>query len=105
MMNPGVFILLQDTLRLWRGSVGLDSAVRCPQFKPRCAGVYSALRNPAGGFGFGTDWGTYALLGHEPADGAIRIEGTTGSGAIPEPATWSLLALGVGALAFLRRRK
>jgi hypothetical protein len=64
---------------------------------------YTALRNPGGGFFFGTDWGTYALIGQSPADGAILIEGT--SGAIPEPATWSLLALGVGALAFLRRRK
>jgi len=66
------------------------------------AGDYSAVRNPAGGFGFGTDWGTYAMIG-TPGDGAILIEGTTG--VIPEPATWSLLALGVGALAFLRRRK
>jgi len=66
------------------------------------AGDYTALRNPGGGFGFGTGWGTYALI-ETPGDGAILIEGTTG--AIPEPATWSLLALGVGALAFLRRRK
>ncbi len=61
-------------------------------------GDYSALRNPGGSFGFGTDWVTYYT-----GDGAILIEGT--GGAIPEPATWSLLALGVGALAFLRRRK
>jgi hypothetical protein len=41
--------------------------------------------------------------GYPETDGAILIEGT--GGVIPEPATWSLLALGVGALAFLRRRK
>ncbi len=68
-------------------------------------GYYSAMRNPGGGFGIGTAWGTYALwgVGADPADGAIRIERT--SAAIPEPATWSLLALGLGALAFLRRRR
>jgi len=65
-------------------------------------GEYSAIRNPGNGFGFGTAWGTYALIGATAADGAIRIEGTSG---IPEPSTWSLLALGVGALAFLRRRR
>ncbi len=64
-------------------------------------GDYSAIRNPGGAMGYGTDWGTYAMVGYDPGDGAILIEGT----AIPEPATWSLLALGVGALAFLRRRK
>jgi hypothetical protein len=68
-------------------------------------GDYSAVRNPGGGFGFGPNWGTYAMMGLLETDGAILIEGTAGSGAIPEPATWSLLALGVGALAFLRRRK
>ena len=67
-------------------------------------GDYSAVRNPGGSFGFGTAWATYTALGRATGgDGAILIEGV--GGAIPEPATWSLLALGVGALAFLRRRK
>jgi hypothetical protein len=65
-------------------------------------GDYSAVRNPGNGFGYGTGWGTYALIGGSLADGAIRIEGASG---IPEPSTWSLLALGVCALAFLRRRR
>ena len=65
----------------------------------------TAMRNPGNGFGYGAEWGTYAMFQFTAGDGAILIEGNGGNGAIPEPATWSLLTLGLGALVYLRRRR
>jgi hypothetical protein len=60
----------------------------------------SAIRNPAGGAGFGTNWGTLGLIGQPVNDLTLRINGTT---LVPEPAT--LAIFGIGALAMLKRRK
>lgn len=54
----------------------------------------SALRNPGGGFGFGTAWGTAAGMLGSPNDFTLVIEGT----AAPEPATWALVGLSLLAL-------
>jgi hypothetical protein len=66
----------------------------------------TAVRDPGGSFGLGDQWMTYAQWGTIPGiDGAILIEGTSGDGAVPEPATWSLLGLGLSTLVYLRRRR
>ncbi len=38
-------------------------------------GTPSAIRNPGGGFGLGTQWGDYSLFGLTPGDGAFLLEG------------------------------
>jgi len=66
-------------------------------------GANSLARNPGGGFGVGTDWveAGPAFSGAD-FDGAIRITGKTS--AIPEPATASLIAIGLAGLVARRRR-
>ncbi len=60
-------------------------------------GDMSAVRNPGGAFGFGTNWTTGAVFSPPAtADSAIKIEGLP----VPEPSSLLLL----GALALLRRR-
>ncbi len=39
-------------------------------------GSPSAVRNPAGAFGLGTQWSDYGLFGQTPGDGAFLLEGT-----------------------------
>lgn len=62
------------------------------------------VRNTGGGFGFGTDWIRLDQYNGDPipanSDWAIGINGTT---VVPEPA--SMAALGLGALALIRKRR
>ncbi|MCL4209245.1 MAG: hypothetical protein HRU76_12925 [Phycisphaeraceae bacterium] len=59
----------------------------------------TAFRNPGGGFGLGTAWGTNVLFGGPGSDHAITIEGT----AIPAPGALALL--GAAGLVARRRRR
>lgn len=63
-------------------------------------GDQSAFRNPSGAFGYGTGWNPLSTMSGYDADGALRIDGV-----VPEPATISLLLLGLGALVYARRRR
>jgi hypothetical protein len=65
-------------------------------------GEETYVRNPGGGFGIGTDWGTVALFGNASwlgnFDGAFKVEGTV----VPAPGVAALL---VGGLLARRRRR
>ena len=65
-------------------------------------GAETAARNPGGGFGLGTDWGTASTLfgSADPFDAAITVTGKV----VPEPTTAGLLALGLVGLVARRRR-
>jgi hypothetical protein len=63
-------------------------------------GDANAYRNPGGAFNLGTGWiNSNALGAAAPTDGAITITGEV----VPEPAT--MIALGFGAVAVIRRRR
>lgn len=62
-------------------------------------GDLTAFRNPGGGFGIGTAWGTNTLFGGPGSDHAITVEGT----AIPAPGALALL--GAAGLISRRRRR
>lgn len=82
------------------------------QLSAAVVGDASALRNPGGYFGFGSDWKDYTAFGElygdlaQPGDGAIKIEGTTSD--VPEPGTSALTGVilaGALAGAFRSRRR
>jgi hypothetical protein len=61
--------------------------------------------NPGDGFGYGTAWQDWAVLGMDQWDIAFRLEGTTGGQTtIPEPSTMLLIGCGLLGLAGLRRK-
>lgn len=71
-------------------------------------GDFTAIRNPGGGFQWGTGWTGYeSLFRGTPGDGAIRIEGRMGEGpVVPEPCSLALLSMGFTAgVVLIQRRK
>lgn len=59
---------------------------------------FTSLRDPGGGFGFGSGWATYRALGYTEGDGALTVDYFL----YPEPTTLLLWSLGAGLA--LRRR-
>lgn len=62
-------------------------------------GDSSKLRNPGGGFGFGTEWSEFSAIGFANGDATLIVDGA----AVPEPASMAVLGLGIAAL--VRRRR
>lgn len=70
-------------------------------------GYTAQFINPGGGFGYGSDWQDWNIIGMQQTDVAFRLEGTLGenNNVVPEPSTALLIGMGLLAGAALARRR
>jgi PEP-CTERM motif len=68
--------------------------------------LFTTAQNPGGYWNlWGTSPGNYSLWESAAGGYPVQESGTLSVTAAPEPSTWAMLALGLGALAFVGRRR